>query len=115
MRGCALAAIENTAAFFAAADAGDDARDGYGQDAGGRLLVPVLRGKLEFKRRRSTRALKHLGHPIRNITSVFDNLKARKPALVMQLKESGTSRQARKSYKLTVAGKQAVEMMVGPH
>jgi len=31
------------------------------------------------------------------------------------LKKSGTSKQARKTYKLTAAGKQAVELMIGPH
>lgn len=72
-------------------------------------------GKQEFGAQEINSALKNLGHPIKNITSAFDNLKARKPAPVMQLKKSGTSRQARKTYKLTVAGKQAVEMMIGQH
>jgi hypothetical protein len=69
-------------------------------------------GKAEFGSQEINSALKNLGHPIGNITSAFDNLKARKPAPVMQLKKSGTTKQARKTYKLTLAGKSAVEAMV---
>lgn len=57
-------------------------------------------------------ALKNLGHGISNITSAFETLKAQKPQLVIQLKKSGTSKQARKTYKLTAAGKNAVESMI---
>ena len=70
-------------------------------------------GKPEFGSQEINTALKNLGHPIKSITSAFDNLKARKPAPVMQLRKSGTTKQARKTYKLTVAGKQVVEMMIG--
>jgi len=59
-------------------------------------------------------ALNNLGHRLKNITSAFDTLKARKPSLVIQLKKSGTSKQSRKTYKLTLAGKQAVEAMIAP-
>jgi hypothetical protein len=72
-------------------------------------------GRADFGAQELNSALKNLGHPIRNITSAFDTLKARKPAPVMQLKKSGTTKQARKTYKLTVAGKNAVELMIGPH
>lgn len=72
-------------------------------------------GRPEFNSQEINTALKNLGHPIKSITSAFDNLKARKPAPVMQLRKSGTTKQARKTYKLTVAGKQAVEMMIGQH
>lgn len=69
-------------------------------------------GKSEFTSMEINSALKNLGHPIKNITSAFDNLKARKPAPVMQLKKSGSAKQARKTYKLTIAGKSVVEAMV---
>lgn len=58
-------------------------------------------------------ALKNLGHGVTNITSAFDTLKAQNPALVMQVRKSGTTKQARKKYKLTAAGKKAVEQMLG--
>lgn len=56
--------------------------------------------------------LKNLGHGLANITAAIDGLKAQKPALVLQLKKSGTSQQARKTYKVTVAGLNSVEAMI---
>jgi hypothetical protein len=69
-------------------------------------------GKPEFTSQEINSALKNLGHPIKNITSAFDTLRARKPTPVMQLRKSGTSRQARKTFKLTIAGKSAVEALI---
>jgi hypothetical protein len=70
-------------------------------------------GQPDFGAQEINKALKDLGEGVGNITTAFDTLKARKPAPVMQLKKSGSTRQARKTYKLTVAGKAAVEMMIG--
>jgi hypothetical protein len=56
--------------------------------------------------------LKHLGHGVGNITQAIDGLKTQKPSLVLQLKKSGSSQQARKTYKVTVAGINAVEAMI---
>lgn len=70
-------------------------------------------GKAEFGSQELNTALKNLGHAIGNITTAFDTLKARKPAPVMQLKKSGSSKQARKTFRLTLAGKSAVEAMIG--
>jgi len=56
--------------------------------------------------------LKNLGEGIANITSAVDQLKTPKPALAIQLKKSGKSRQARKTFKVTVAGIKAVEAMI---
>ncbi|MEP7310165.1 MAG: hypothetical protein ABJA98_32060 [Acidobacteriota bacterium] len=69
-------------------------------------------GQEDFGAQEINSALKNLGHPIKNITTAFNALKARKPAPVMQLKKSGTSKQARKTFKLTLAGKSAVEAMI---
>ena len=60
----------------------------------------------------ANKELKHLGQGIANITDAINALKAQKPALALQLKKSGKSRQARKTYKLTVAGIKAVENMI---
>lgn len=57
--------------------------------------------------------LKNLGHGIGNITDALDALRSRTPSLVMQTRKQGTSRQARKLYRLTVAGIRAVEEMIG--
>ena len=54
------------------------------------------------------RALKDLGHGVSNVTNAIDKLKNQKPALVIQLKKSGKSKQARKTYKVTAAGNSAV-------
>lgn len=56
--------------------------------------------------------LKNLGEGIANITSALDALKGQKPALALQLKKAGKSRQARKTYKVTIAGIKIVENMI---
>ena len=71
-----------------------------------------VEGADEFGSQELNGLLKNLGYKIANITSAFDLLKSRKPAFVIQLKKAGTTRQARKSFKVTEAGKQAVETMV---
>ena len=55
--------------------------------------------------------LKHLGHPISNITSAFSALIERKPGLAMQVRKKGKTKQARKNYRLTTEGIQAVTRM----
>ena len=56
--------------------------------------------------------LKQLGHGVANITNALEELKNTKPALAIQLRKSGTSKQARKKYKITEAGIKAVEEML---
>ena len=67
----------------------------------------------EFTSQAVNSELKHLGHPVSNITSAFEQLKSQRPALVVQLKKSGTTKQARKTFKLTVSGINAVNQMIG--
>lgn len=55
--------------------------------------------------------LKDLGHRIGNITEALTGLKNEKPAYVLQIKKGGTSRQARKIYKLTQEGAKRVIAM----
>jgi len=57
-------------------------------------------------------ALKHLGHGVDNVTRVLDALIAQRPALVVQLRKSGASRQARKLYKVTEAGLQEAQRLI---
>jgi len=57
-------------------------------------------------------SLKDLGHGLSNVTVALDGLKDEKPALILQLKKSGTSKQARKTYKLTVEGAKRVRQML---
>jgi hypothetical protein len=53
--------------------------------------------------------LKQLGHGVGNITRAFDLLIRCRPQLVIQTKKAGTSKQARKLYKVTVEGRSFVE------
>ena len=55
--------------------------------------------------------LKDLGHRVGNITEALNQLKGERPALILQLKKSGTSKQARKTYKLTNEGAKRVSAM----
>jgi hypothetical protein len=57
--------------------------------------------------------LKHLGHGIGNITRAFESLMNRRPALAIQIRKTGKTRQARKKYKITTAGKAEVQRMIG--
>jgi hypothetical protein len=77
--------------------------------------VQFVQGAPDFSSQQINALLKDLGHRITNITGAFSSLKSRKPSLVVQLKKAGTARQARKTYKLTTAGKQAVEAMMDQH
>ena len=56
--------------------------------------------------------LKNLGHGVKNITRAFSTLMGQKPALVAQVRKGGSTKQARKKYKMTQAGKNAVEAMM---
>ena len=56
--------------------------------------------------------LKHLGHRVGNITRAFDALKDENPRLVLQIEKSGSTKQARKKFKLTVEGIRKVKNML---
>lgn len=73
----------------------------------------IGQGEADFDSQAVNKELKHLGYGVGNITQAFSGLMARKPQLVIQTRKSGTSQQARKRYKLTTAGIQAVEKMLG--
>jgi hypothetical protein len=74
--------------------------------------VQEVRGDGEFDAHTVNTQLKHLGHGVSNITRALDDLKARKPQLVIQVQKSGKSQQARKRYKVTSAGKAEVQRML---
>lgn len=57
--------------------------------------------------------LKNLGHGVTNVTVAYNRLKDQRPALVMQVRKDGTTKQARKKYRVTVEGKRTVEAMLG--
>ena len=74
----------------------------------GAYWLQVCEGADAFVSFDVNRALKDLGHGVSNITGALDILRRQKPALVLQLRKSGKSKQARKTYKVTNAGIEAV-------
>lgn len=66
----------------------------------------------DFDSLRINKELKNLGHGIPNITRALDDLKSQKPALAIQLRKSGSAKQARKKYKITDAGIKSVQRML---
>lgn len=60
----------------------------------------------------ANKELTHLGHKIANITDAIDQMKSQKPMLMLQLKKSGSSQQARKLYKISHEGVKRVEAMI---
>ncbi len=69
-------------------------------------------GMTTFDSAAVNRELKQLGYAIGNITQAFDGLKEQKPALAVQMAKSGSSRQARKKYKITTAGEKYIDRML---
>lgn len=74
--------------------------------------LQVYEGKQNFDGFAANTILKHLGEGLANITNAIDALKNQKPQLVLQLRKSGTTKQARKTYMVTAAGIKAVENMI---
>lgn len=71
-----------------------------------------VEGQPDFAAFTINKALRDLGYPVGNITNAIGALGTKHPKLAIQLKKAGTSKQARKTYKLTAAGKAAVEGMI---
>lgn len=73
----------------------------------------VVRQQQDFDGQTINRDLRDLGHGIDRITNALDvHIRAR-PQLIMQTKKSGTSRQARKRYRVTMEGIRRVEQILG--
>lgn len=74
--------------------------------------LQVHKGMDEYRSQAVNKELQNLGHVLGNVTEAFNQLKSKKPALAIQVKKSGKSQQARKTYKLTHTGIKAVEEML---
>jgi hypothetical protein len=72
----------------------------------------VCQAAEDFDSQQINAELKNMGHGIANITNAIEPLKNQRPALVLQIRKSGSSQQARKTYKMTVAGKRLVNELV---
>ena len=71
----------------------------------------IVQGEQDVDSQSINTALKNLGHGVSNITQAFGTLISRKPQLVIQTRKAGATQQARKRYKLTLSGQQAVERL----
>jgi hypothetical protein len=67
-------------------------------------------GQTELTGAQINSELRHMGHGVSNITDVINTLKDKKPQLMIQTRKEGTTKQARKKYKVTAAG---IEFMRG--
>lgn len=65
----------------------------------------------DIEAQRVNTELKHLGHAIGNITRAFETLKSTRPALVIQTRKEGNSKQARKKFKVTTEGRKYIEAL----
>jgi hypothetical protein len=74
--------------------------------------LQVCQGAENFTAASANKELTHLGHKVANITDAIDSMKNHKPMLILQLKKSGNSRQARKLYKVSHEGVKRVEGMI---
>ncbi|HWB55126.1 MAG TPA: hypothetical protein VG722_13070 [Tepidisphaeraceae bacterium] len=99
---------DDLASLFAAADPKTD---------GDKALVvgywhQIIQGQPDFEAQPVNTGLKHMGHGVTNITVAFSSLMNRKPSLIIQVQKTGSSKQARKKYKLTTAGVAEVERLL---
>lgn len=74
--------------------------------------VQIVQGRQSFGSLELNKLLKDLGHGVTGTAKVMSTLIGKKPAHILQLKKSGKSQQARKTYRLTDAGRKAVEQMI---
>ena len=75
--------------------------------------LQVCKGTDNFSGFSINNELKNLGHKLANVTDALSKFIETKPQLVLQLKKTGKSRQARKTYKLSKAGIDRAEEMIG--
>lgn len=72
-----------------------------------------VEGNAGIDAQRVNTELKHLGYGVGNITRAFEKLKDSRPQLVIQTKKAGTTKQARKTYRVTAEGKRLVQNLRG--
>jgi hypothetical protein len=72
-----------------------------------------IKGQASLESFALNKELKNLGHAISNITKAFTTLSAQKPQLAIQTHKSSSGKMGRKKYRLTLAGINAVERMLG--
>ena len=89
-----------------------DPSSGLGRILATAYWFQVVSGQDNFQSFQINKELKNLGHPSGNITRDLSSLMRRSPRLVMQVRKEGTTKQARKQYRLTREGVRAVQQML---
>jgi hypothetical protein len=72
----------------------------------------VVQGQTDVDSQKVNTELKQLGHGMKNITSAFSELIRERPQLVLQVRKAGSTRQARKRYRLTAEGIKKVKALM---
>jgi hypothetical protein len=103
----AAAVPGDLATLFAEARPGTDAE----KSLVAAYFVTLESGLDEFEAFSLNSSLAHLGHRVGNITRALTALCDARPALVVQTRKEGKSKQARKKFKITVEGRRRVEQM----
>jgi hypothetical protein len=114
MAGSGTVTAVSAPTFLNLADVIDKAQPETGLD---RVLTiayyfQVVMAQEEWDAQAVNSELKHLGYPSTNITRDLDTLMARTPRAVLQTRKEGTTKQARKRYKLTREGIKIVEKLI---
>ena len=74
--------------------------------------LQAVQGAKDLDAQQVNSELKQLGHRIANVTSAFSDLIGRKPQFAIQVRKAGSSRQARKKYRLTTEGTRWAETLL---
>lgn len=97
--------IRDLADLYHAVDPGSDSLKALV----GTYWLMKFEGEPEVDTQTVNKLLKDLGFGVTNITRAFYGLVRSKPQLVLQTRKAGTTKQARKKYKLTKQGEQEIE------
>ena len=74
--------------------------------------IQVVGGSEDWESQSVNAELKNLGHGVGNITDVLNTLINQSPRLVIQTRKSGTTKQARKRYRMTTEGIRKLKAML---
>ena len=78
--------------------------------------LQAIQGQDKWQSQALTKELQNLGHRVPNITEALSSNIQKKPQRIIQLQKAGSSRQARKTYKVTHEGLVYVQgMLSGGH
>jgi DNA-binding HxlR family transcriptional regulator len=78
----------------------------------GAYWVSIVEGQTTFASQAINALLKDLGYQVGNITDAITQCMREKPAWIIQTRKSGSTKQSRKEYKLTEAGRRRVIAML---